>query len=59
MSQNSSMGPLPAPMVNVDENLARFYDTPLFMRSLPEDDTDNVALSALQSLVYEGTPDGG
>ncbi|KAI0299726.1 hypothetical protein B0F90DRAFT_1726835 [Multifurca ochricompacta] len=27
------------------------------MSSLPEEDTDNVALSALQSLVHDGTPD--
>jgi hypothetical protein len=59
MSQGSYMGPLPAPMVNVEESLARFDDIPLFMKSLPEDDTDNAALSALQSLVCEGTPDGG
>lgn len=59
MSQKSSIGPQPSAVANVDEALARFDDTPLFMKSLPEDDTDNVALSALQSLVHEGTPDGG
>lgn len=30
---------------------------PLFMKTLPEDDEDNVALQALRSLVHEGTPD--
>lgn len=31
---------------------------PLFMRHLPEDDgSNNIALEALQALVYEGTPD--
>ncbi|EKM80261.1 hypothetical protein AGABI1DRAFT_99870 [Agaricus bisporus var. burnettii JB137-S8] len=57
MSQKSSIGPQRSAVANVDEALARFDDTPLFMKSLPEDDTDNVALSALQSLVHEGTPD--
>lgn len=33
-------------------------DVPLFMRELPSDAEDNVALQALQSLVYEGTPEG-
>lgn len=33
-------------------------NVPLFMRSLSEDAANDVAVSALQSLVYEGTPDG-
>ena len=39
--------------------LAAFDSVPLFMKSLPEDDANDTALSALQSLIYEGTPDGG
>ena len=31
---------------------------PLFMTSLPNDDTDNDALTALESLVFDGSPDG-
>ncbi len=31
---------------------------PLFMRNLPEGDSENVALEAIRSLVYEGTPEG-
>lgn len=31
---------------------------PLFMTSLPNDDTDNDALTALEALVFEGSPDG-
>ena len=49
--------PLPAE-VSIDEKLAAFDDTPLFMKSLPDDAMDNPAVSALQSLAYEGTPDG-
>lgn len=41
-----------------DEHLASLESHPLFMSSLPDDDVDNAALSALQSLVHDGTPDG-
>lgn len=42
-----------------DEALAAFESIPLFMKSLPEDGIQNdPTLSALQSLIYEGTPDG-
>lgn len=43
------------------EKLKEFDSVPLFMRSLPDDldDNDDVAVSALQSLVHDGTPDGG
>lgn len=40
-----------------DEVLAAFDSVPLFMKSLP--DEEDPAVSALQSLIYEGTPDGG
>ena len=49
---------LPQPP-DFEEKLAAFDSVPIFMRSLPEDPTDDVALSALQSLVHDGTPDGG
>ncbi|KAI0335537.1 40S ribosomal protein S7 [Cubamyces sp. BRFM 1775] len=48
--------PLPQPLP-ADEKLAEFDSVPLFMKSLPEDAADDVAISALQSLAYEGTPD--
>lgn len=38
--------------------MADFDSVPLFMRDLPGDDSGNVAIEALQALVYEGTPDG-
>jgi hypothetical protein len=31
----------------------------LFMKSLPAADKDDSMIEALQSLVYDGTPDGG
>jgi hypothetical protein len=49
--------PLP-PEVSIDEKMAAFDDTPLFMKSLPEDALDNPVVNALQSLAFEGTPDG-
>lgn len=53
------VGPQPLSKEEMDQKLAAFDSVPLFMKSLPMDDTDDVALSALQSLAYEGTPDGG
>ncbi|KAH8986297.1 hypothetical protein EDB92DRAFT_1949214 [Lactarius akahatsu] len=50
------MATLPQPP-SFDERIASLDSLPLFMNSLPEDPTDNVALSALQSLAHEGTPD--
>ena len=48
-------GPQPP---SFNEQLASFESLPLFMSSLPDDPADNAALSALQSLVHDGTPDG-
>jgi hypothetical protein len=53
----SIMATCPQPP-SLDEHLASFESHPLFMSSLPNDTTDNAALSALQSLVHDGTPDG-
>ena len=55
----SSSTPAPKARPTEDEALAAFESIPLFMKSLPEDDIQNPTLSALQSLIYEGTPDGG
>lgn len=51
----SATGPQPP---SFKEQLASLESLPLFMSSLPDDPTDNAAISALQSLVYDGTPDG-
>lgn len=55
--------PLPGPQpASFDEKLKDFDNVPLFMRSLPfgaDDTADTTAIEALQSLVHEGTPDGG
>jgi hypothetical protein len=50
-------GPLP---VSFEERMKVFDSIPLFMRTLPseEDQKNDVTLSALQSLMDEGTPDG-
>ena len=48
-------GPQPA---SIEDALASFDSVPLFMKSLPQEDTDDTVLSALQSLVHDGTPDG-
>ena len=51
------MATLPQPP-SFDEHLSSLESLPLFMSSLPDDQTDNAAISALQSLAYDGTPDG-
>ncbi|KAL7282463.1 hypothetical protein ACG7TL_003934 [Trametes sanguinea] len=43
--------------IPLEDKLAAFDSVPLFMKSLPEEATDDAAISALQSLAYEGTPD--
>ncbi len=43
---------------SLDEKLAAFDSVPLFMKSLPEEGLSDPVVSALQSLAYEGTPDG-
>ncbi|KDR83479.1 hypothetical protein GALMADRAFT_56660 [Galerina marginata CBS 339.88] len=40
-----------------EEALASFDSVPLFMKSLPDEDNLDPTVSALQSLIYEGTPD--
>ena len=41
-----------------EEKLAELESLPLFMKSLPEDASDDPLISALQDLTHEGTPDG-
>lgn len=51
------IGPEEAPRVDFDEKMAAVENLPLFMKSLPAEGTDDVAVQALQSLAHEGTPD--
>ena len=50
--------PQPPPMASIEETTAALESVPLFMKSLPEDAMDDPTLSALQSLIFDGTPDG-
>ncbi|KAF9535006.1 40S ribosomal protein S7 [Crepidotus variabilis] len=54
---STSLGPLPLPRPTEDETLSAFDSVPLFMKSIPDEGTEDIALAALQSLVYEGPPD--
>ena len=52
-------GKVPLPQrIPLEEKLAEFDNVPLFMKSLPEDASDDVAIAALQALAHDGTPDG-
>lgn len=42
--------------VSFEEKMKEFDTVPLFMRDLPKQ--ENTAFEALQSLVYDGPPDG-
>jgi len=53
----SQIGPQPA-QVDFEETLASLESLPLFMKSLPREDSDDVAFQALQSLAHDGTPNG-
>ncbi|KAG8218358.1 40S ribosomal protein S7 [Butyriboletus roseoflavus] len=52
----SQIGPQPVE-VDLEETLASLESLPLFMKSLPNEGSDDVALQALQSLIYDGTAD--
>ena len=52
------VGPEEASQKDLDEKMAAVLNLPLFTKSLPSEDTEDVAMQALQSLAYEGTPDG-
>ncbi|KAK7060198.1 HSP70/90 co-chaperone [Paramarasmius palmivorus] len=51
-------GPQPIDQQTVQAKLDDFDNHPLFMKSLPEDEASNPTIAALQSLAYEGPPDG-
>ena len=59
MSWSMTTRPLPEKRNDDDTFLSGFDEVPLFMKTLPGDETENVALSALQDLVHGGTEDGG
>ncbi|EIN10474.1 hypothetical protein PUNSTDRAFT_43375 [Punctularia strigosozonata HHB-11173 SS5] len=50
------LAPGPAPP-SFEDVMASLENSPLFMKNLPEDISDDPTLSALQALVHEGTPD--
>ncbi|KAJ2912207.1 hypothetical protein MD484_g8200, partial [Candolleomyces efflorescens] len=50
-------GPSEVSKEEIDLKLKAFDDVPLFMKSLPEDESENATIAALQDLLYEGTPD--
>ncbi|KAH9947251.1 40S ribosomal protein S7 [Amylocystis lapponica] len=52
----ATLGPQPQ-RIDVEEKLASFDSVPLFMKSLPTESTDDPVVGALQSLVFDGTPD--
>lgn len=52
-------GPQPLSKELLQEKLAAFDSVPLFMKTLPGEDTEDAVLAALQDLAHEGTPDGG
>ena len=56
-ADSTAAGPVPAEPNggNIEEFLASH---PLFMTSLPDAESDDPTLAALQSLAYDGTPDG-
>jgi hypothetical protein len=59
VTQNSQVGPQPLSSKDLDDKLSAAFDSvPLFMKSLPDEDTDDAVVAALQSLAHEGTPDG-
>ncbi|KAJ7283463.1 hypothetical protein C8J57DRAFT_1498519 [Mycena rebaudengoi] len=53
----ATVGPQPPPQLSMEERLAAFDSVPLFMKSLPDEESDNPMLAALQDLAHEGTPD--
>ncbi|KAH8830202.1 hypothetical protein DL96DRAFT_1461291 [Flagelloscypha sp. PMI_526] len=53
----TALGPEPRTQLTIEETLAEWDSIPLFMKSLPTEDVDDSKLAALQSLVFDGTPD--
>lgn len=56
---SETYGPRELSQEEIESKLKAFDEIPLFMKSLPEDESENPMIAALQDLVYEGTPDGG
>jgi len=52
------VGPQPEDATLMDAFNKAAKSVPLIMQQLPEGDVENPALAAIQSLIYEGTPDG-
>ncbi|KAG2013383.1 40S ribosomal protein S7 [Coprinopsis cinerea AmutBmut pab1-1] len=50
-------GPRELSQEEIDAKLKALDDIPLFMKSLPDESSENPVLAALQDLAYEGTPD--
>lgn len=59
MAPSSQVGPQPLSSKEIEDKIAAFDSVPLFMKSLSNEDTDDIMVAALQSLAHEGTPDGG
>ncbi|KAF8897182.1 40S ribosomal protein S7 [Infundibulicybe gibba] len=54
---STTVGPQPITDQTIQEKLSAFDSVPLFMKTLPTEDTDDAIISALQNLAYDGTPD--
>ncbi|TFK29260.1 40S ribosomal protein S7 [Coprinopsis marcescibilis] len=57
MSGPQSYGPKELSREELDVKIAELQGLPLFMQSLPEEESENPMIAALQSLAHEGTPD--
>lgn len=55
--ENVPVGPRELTKEELDAKLASLDNIPLFMKSLPEEESENPMIAALQDLAYEGTPD--
>lgn len=53
----ASVGPAPRE-IDYEAALRELESHPLFMRELPDDPSSNEKLEALQSLIFDGEPDG-
>lgn len=53
-----AIGPQRLSQEEIKQKLDELDNCPLFMKSLPDEEMEDSSLAALQSLAYEGTPDG-
>lgn len=53
-----TVGPQELSDAQINEKLNAFDSVPLFMKTLPDEETTDPVLAALQNLAHEGTPDG-